>query len=290
MGHVASAAVILSAFALSFRKISDFDTWWHLAAGRWIATHRAIPATDTLSHTVRDHPLINLQWGFDLGLYLLHAHGGPLLACLAGAIVFSAAVLLLLRVVRVHLGSSFGAVLVLLVILTAQERIILRPELLSFLLFAAVISVLESGRGREGRGLFLLVPLMIVWVNVHALFVIGAFAIVCALVGTATAPSRRLVVWGGAALASVLINPYGLTGVLFPLRLVSRINGMNPVFQTVGEFASPFAAGWTDVSMVLYKVGLAIGCGAAVAALIRQPAAAPRPNGPRAANHSIGAA
>ncbi len=260
--------MILSAFALSFRKISDFDTWWHLAAGRWIATRGAIPATDTLSHTVRDHPWINLQWGFDLGLSLLHARGGPVLLCLVGAIVFSVAVALLLRVVRLHLGSSFGALLVVMVILTAQERIILRPELVSFLLFVGVLAVLEHGRGREGRGLFLLVPLMIVWVNVHALFVIGAFAIVCALVGTATAPSRRLVVWGGAALASVLINPYGLKGALFPLRLVSRINGTNPVFQTVGEFASPFAADWTDVSMALYKVGLAIGCGAAVAALV----------------------
>jgi len=265
---VACVAVILSAFALSFRKISDFDTWWHLAAGRWIATHRAIPATDTLSHTVRDHPWINLQWGFDLGLYLLHARGGPLLLCLVGAIAFSVAVALLLRVVRLHLGSSFGALLVLLVIVTAQERIILRPELLSFLLFAGVLSVLEHGRDREGRGLFLLVPLMIVWVNVHALFVIGAFAIVCALVGTTTAPSRRLMVWGGVALASVLINPSGLKGALFPLRLLSRINGTNAVFQTVGEFASPFAAGAGDLSMVIYKVGLAIGCGAAVAAFI----------------------
>jgi hypothetical protein len=157
---------------------------------------------------------------------------------------------------------------VLLAIVTAQERILLRPELLSFLLFVGVLSVLEHGRRREGRGLFLLVPLMIVWVNVHALFVLGGVAIVCALVGTATAPSRRLVVWGGAALASVLINPYGLKGALFPLRLVSRIDGMNPIFQTVGEFASPFAAGAADLSTALYKVGLAIGCGAAVAALV----------------------
>jgi hypothetical protein len=268
IGNVACAAVALSAFALSYRRISDFDTWWHLAAGRWIATHRAIPATDTLSHTVRDHPWINLQWGFDLGLYLLHSRGGAPLICLVGAIAFTVAVILLLRVVRLHLGSSFGALLVLLVVLAAQERIVLRPELLSFLLFVGVLSVLEPGRVREGRGLFLLVPLMIVWVNVHALFVLGAFAIVCAAVGTATVPSRRLVVWGGAALASVLINPFGLRGALFPLTLLSRINGSSPVFQTVGEFASPFASGANDLSMVLYKVLLAMGGAAAVAALL----------------------
>src|ERR1017187_1762099 len=188
IGITASAAVAMSAFALAFHKIDDFDTWWHLAAGRWIATHRAIPSLDTLSHTVRDHPWINLQWGFDLALYVLHARGGPALLCFAGAIVFLIAVVLLMRVVDLHVGSSLGALVMLLVILTAQQRITLRPELLSFLLLAGVLFVLEHGRRREGRGLFLLVPLMIVWVNVHALFVLGAFAIVSALVGTATRP------------------------------------------------------------------------------------------------------
>ncbi len=143
-----------------------------------------------------------------------------------------------------------------------------------------MLAVLEHGRDREGRGLFLLVPLMIVWVNVHALFVLGAFAIVCALVGTATAPSRRLPDLGRRGAGVRLDQPtYGLAGALFPLKLVSRINGSSPVFQTVGEFASPFAAGAADMSMVFYKVGLAIGGAAAVAALSVRPAAVACPGG-----------
>jgi hypothetical protein len=268
IGKAACVAVVMLAFVFSFHKLDDFDTWWHLAAGRWIAIHHAIPVTDTLSHTVRDHPWINLQWGFDLGLYLLHALGGPVLLCVAGAIVFSSAVILLLRFVVLHLGSSLGALFGLLVLLTAQERVVLRPELLSFLLLAGVLSVLEQARLREGRSLFLLVPLMVVWVNVHALFIVGAFAIVCAVAGNLTAPSRRLALWGGVALASVLINPYGLQGALFPLKLISRIDGSSPVYQIIGEFGAPFAAGATGLVIVLYKILLTIGCGAALTALI----------------------
>jgi len=268
LGRAASTAVALTAFALAFHKLDDFDTWWHLAAGRWIATHHAIPATDTLSHTVPDHPWINLQWGFDLVLYLLHARGGPVLLCVVGAIVFSVTVILLLRLVGRDLGSGWGALVVLLSLLAAQERITLRPELVSFLLLVGVLSVLEHGRRVEGRGLWLLVPLMIVWANVHALFVVGAFAIVCALVGTATRPSHRLMIWGGTALASVVMNPFGVEGALFPLKLVSRINGSNPVFQTIGEFASPFAARATGVSLVFYKIVLALGCATAILTLI----------------------
>src|SRR3990172_9033198 len=60
------ACTVTLAAMLAFRRLDDADTWWHLAAGRWIAGHRAIPPTDTLSYTVPDHPWINLQWLFDL--------------------------------------------------------------------------------------------------------------------------------------------------------------------------------------------------------------------------------
>ena len=268
LARAANVAVVLAAFAFSFRKIDDFDTWWHLASGRWIAVHHAIPTTDTLSFTVPDHPWINLQWAFDLVLYLLHAHGGPLLVGIAGAAVFVAAVVLLLRLVERQIGPGLGALLVLGVVVTAQERINLRPEIVSYLLLVAVLTVLDDGRRHDGRGWWRLVPLMLVWVNVHSLFVMGAFAIVCALVGTLEKPPRQLLVWGGAALASVVVNPYGLEGVAFPLKLVSRINGSMPVFQTIGEFGSPFAADAAGVSAVGYKVLLVLGIAAAVTALV----------------------
>lgn len=263
-----TALPIVTAFLIGFHKLDDFDTWWHLAAGRWIAMHHAIPHTDTLSHTARDHVWINLQWGFDLVLYLLHGAGGPVLLSFAGAAVFAATVAMLLRLVAARIGSVAGSLLVLVALLAAQERVTLRPELMSFLLLAAVLSVLDVARRFDDRGLFLLVPLMVIWANVHSLFVIGAFAIVCAMVGTRARPSKPLVAWGGAALAAVLINPYGLTGALFPLKLVSRINGSVPVFQTVGEFVSPFAAGASGTSVMLYKVLLAIGAAAIAAALV----------------------
>ena len=267
IGRAASAAVALLAFAFAFNKLDDFDTWWHLASGRWIAAHGAVPVTDTLSHTVRDQPWINVQWAFDLGLYQLHAIGGPVLLCAAGAIAFAAAIVLLLRLTATYLNSSVAALIGLLVVLAASERVALRPELLSFVLLAAVLTVLDLERRGNSRWLPLLVPLMIVWANVHALFVLGAFAIACALIGQGKASSRRFLLVGAAALVSVLVNPYGLTGALFPLKLVSRINGSTPVFATIAEFASPFAPDAPGLAIVFYKIVLAIGILAALWAM-----------------------
>jgi hypothetical protein len=43
---------LLVVLAFSLRRLDDYDTWWHLASGRWIAQHHAIPHTDVLSFTV----------------------------------------------------------------------------------------------------------------------------------------------------------------------------------------------------------------------------------------------
>jgi len=267
VGQLAVVAVAAFCATIAFRRLDDFDTWWHLAAGRWIVVHGALPATDTLSHTVRDHPWINLQWGFDLALYALHALGGPALLSAAAAAGFTIACLLTLRLARTHLGDVSSAVLLMLAVVAAQDRFAVRPEMLSFPLLACVLSVLDHGRRRDGRGLWGLVPLMLVWVNVHALFVVGAFAILCAMLGSMTPPSRKLLRWGGLSLAAALVNPFGLAGALFPLKLVSRIDGSNPAFQTIAEFRSPFSTGAAGVALDAYKVLLVIGCVLAVAAL-----------------------
>jgi hypothetical protein len=262
-GMIASLTAVLA-----YRKLDDFDTWWHLAAGRWIAGHAAVPSTDTLSHTVRDHPWIDLQWGFDVAIYLLHAAGGPVLLCLAGAAGFSLAAVLLFRLVRPHLGDVPGAGLVILALLAAQERFAVRPEMLSFPLLMGVLAVLERARISDGRGSWRLVPLMIVWANVHALFVIGVFAIACALADERTRRPRRLVMWGCASVAAVLVNPYGLRGALFPLKLLSRIDGSSPAFQTIAEFRSPFGADAGGMAVAAYKLLLVLGIGAVLSAFV----------------------
>ena len=268
-GGLPGLAVAALAGLLALRKLDDFDTWWHLAAGRWIAGHGAIPTRDVLSHTVRDHPWIDLQWGFDLGSYLLHRLGGPALLGVVGALGFTIAIMLTVRLIRPHLEVVPAAALVLVVVLAAQDRYAVRPEMLSSPLLVGILGVLEYGRLHEGRRLWLLVPLMIVWVNVHALFVIGLFAIGCAFFSATALFARKLAPWSAASAAAVLVNPYGFRGALFPLKLLSRIDGSNPVFQTIAEFRSPFAQDAGGVAIAAYKVLLGLGCAAAAAALVR---------------------
>jgi hypothetical protein len=260
---------------LSLRRLDDFDTWWHLAAGRWIFEHRSVPRVDVLSYTVSDHAWTNLQWLYDLLLYGLYRLGG------ADALVIAACVCLTLTLgivalrVRGSLGPVASAVLVLWVTVIASERFMIRPEMLTFVLFVAVIAVLHSARDDDGRRLWWLVPLMALWVNVHALFVVGLVALGTAMLSAelaalpllperwrdasrlGAAARRRLRIWGTAAFAVTLANPYGLAGALFPFaELLSRIDGSSNLFQTIGEFQRPFSGHFPTFSLRAYQLYL----------------------------------
>ncbi len=97
VGNLLPLATIAVGFVFALRRLDDYDTWWHLASGRWIFDNRTIPATDTLSFTVPDHPWINLQWLYDLVLYFLYSIGGANLLVLTAAAAFATALWLMMK-------------------------------------------------------------------------------------------------------------------------------------------------------------------------------------------------
>jgi hypothetical protein len=123
---VPAATVILAAM-LAFRRIEEPDTWWHLAAGRWMVEHRAVPRTDVLSYTLTDSAWINLQWLFDLFNFGLYTVGGATLVVIAGTVLYAAGMVLLLRNMRPALGPVAASLLALWALAIAQGRFTIRP-------------------------------------------------------------------------------------------------------------------------------------------------------------------
>jgi len=263
-------AVLLGA-SLAVRRLGDFDTWWHLASGRWIAVHHAVPSTDTLSFTVPDHAWVNLQWLFDVIVYGIYSLGGAPLLVIASALGLTVAVALLVGNIRLSLGPIATSLLTIWALVVVYERFICRPEILSFIYMGMVLRLLLGARYDEGSRLWWLVPIMLLWVNCHSLFVIGAYAIVCAMVAASAArigvlpaawragsdlgPSgtRRMLAAGAAACAATVVNPFGLEGMAFPFRLWSRIDGSHAAFQAIGEFRRPFSGYFETLPIGAYQ-------------------------------------
>ena len=120
-------AVIATAAALATRRVDDMDTWWHMAAGRWIVENGRVPYTDTLSYTVPDNPWINLQWLFDVLLYGVYSLGGENALVILAATCFSLGVWLLFANTRTFVDDITASVLVLWALVLAEERFMIRP-------------------------------------------------------------------------------------------------------------------------------------------------------------------
>lgn len=298
-------SVLAVSAALALRRLGDYDTWWHLASGRWIVAHRAIPGYDTLSYTVPDHRWINLQWLYDVVLYGLFSVGGADLLVISAAVSFTLAIWILFKNLRLSLGVVASSLLTLWAIVLAEERFLIRPEMVSFVLLGCVLWLLRTMRRDGGRRLWLLPVLMVVWVNTHALFIVGMFSIVCAAAAVfaarlpllplawrqatavSSAVAKRLLLAAAASLVATLVNPYFVDGALFPVELLTRIDGSRSVFQAIGEFRSPFSGYFLTPSISAYQLLFFVGISVVVVAAVSSASGSRRSGGPAAAGFDL---
>ncbi|HYB98540.1 MAG TPA: tetratricopeptide repeat protein [Candidatus Limnocylindrales bacterium] len=264
-------SALLLVATLAFRRLDDFDTWWHLAAGRWIARNGTVMSKDTLSFTVPDNEWVNLQWLYDLLLYAVYGAGGATALVLASVACFVATFVLLQRHVQRLIGPVLATLLLAWVATTVNERFLIRPEMATFPLLAAVQLVLTAGRERPAT-LRWLVPIMLAWTNLHSLFILGVAAMLCAIGGALVAEvpllprgwrrdsawpreaRKELLIWGSASLAATLINPYFFRALTFPFELMTRIDGSADVYQIIGEFRRPFSGYFLTYAIGSYQV------------------------------------
>ena len=247
------------------------DIWWHLKTGEWILRHRTIPRIDLYSYTVSDHPWIDLSWGFQLLLYIFYNFFG-----INGIILFKVSVvtltfMLLFRFFYPKIGLFLLLPTLSTTLLATHERLVERPEVLSYFFLVLYLLIVEKNRLKPTRFLDTLPLLQILWVNIHALFILGLLILISNCLGgllswlssrkkeRASFPKRECL----AAVASccvTVVNPYGLQGALFPLTLFGRINGELQVF-TMGilEFARPLAQYDPSLTLFLYKFLLLAG-------------------------------
>jgi len=261
--------VLLATAALALRKLDDSDTWWHLAAGRWIAENGRVPVTDPFSYTVPDHAWVNLQWLYDLVLYGLWQIGGANLLVLAAVAAYTCAIALLMGTLRRWVGPVTAAGLAAWALIVTEERFLIRPEMVSLVLLGIMLRLLLAAPESSPRRLIGLPLVVLLWVNTHSLFVIGLFCIACTVAGAVagaywrsmTAGNRgdrtRIVPLLACALACgavAFLNPYLARGVLFPLELLTRIDGSNSVYQSIGEFRAPWSGYFETLPISSYQV------------------------------------
>jgi hypothetical protein len=154
------------------------DSWFAFVSGREVA-HHGLPVHDHLTYWTLGHRWIDQPWLAQLLLYAFVAAGGAALALFAHAVLVIGAFALALIAAR-RLGGSVRAVswLTPLCVLPIAQSDGLRAQTLVYGLFVAVLWLLVLDSRTASRRIWLVVPLLAVWANLHGSVVLGA-ALVC---------------------------------------------------------------------------------------------------------------
>jgi len=267
--------VVSAAFLLGICRVSDSDVWTHLAHGRALVAARGFPAHEPFTFPSAAMPYYNTEWLFGLALYATYALGGLTAVVMLKAALLAVTAALLWRTAmlappgavedRGVVRSSIATVVVLAALLAMRYRFVERPDVALMVFIAATIYGLESFmvQGRR-RALYLLVPMAVIWANVHPSLIVAAGPFAAVIVGgiacrawrrwrsaieaAPTTEQLRVVgAAGGAALLASLFNPYGWDAVTLPFRLA----GSEWFTQEITELQRP--------RMVDHPIAVALG-------------------------------
>lgn len=165
---VAAATALIAPWSMV-----DADALSRLAIGRTIVTTGQVPATDPFTFTDPQRPWSNPEWLGDTLLYLVHHHLGR-----AGAqlykltLIAGGMVLTLLLATRAGATPLLAAGLLILLLPACVVRFTLRNEIHALWLVPAYGLLLQAAI-RDRRWLWGIVPLGVLWANLHASFPLG---------------------------------------------------------------------------------------------------------------------
>ena len=259
---------------LGFFQVSDEDTWWHLKQGELYVASRFLPAQDSFAFTTAGREWIKYSWLTDIPFYLICRAAG-----LPGLILLRLLVLLLLafllyRVLRgCDLHPLAAVLLVFLASLALRFRLYVRPELLSFLLLLVSMAILLRLQGARPGAAYALLPVQLIWTNVHASFVFGFALPGLVLLANLLPVARAAPAWGRLSLDRArlrhlatavaclpliaLLNPHGVSMLLFPFRQ-NTMTGLGTFAEWAEVWVLPeIDPIWWEVIVVLAVVLLA---------------------------------
>lgn len=245
-GLFLGTAVLLCLLPVT-KDIRDPDFWWHLRAGQLILSRRSLLPTDPFTYTATSHHWTMHEWLTEVSFAAMHAVGGLALVVVSLSLLTWVGVLCLFAAARLrrphHLALGVGLVLG---VVAGSPVWGPRAQMITFTGTCLLLLLVERHLRRGGRAIWLLVPLFLLWSNLHSGFIVGAGFLVLVLVaewiaartGGQAAPRprrRRLAAVTLACAAIVVVNPNGPQIYLYPF----ETQGSGAQQSLIQEWHSP---------------------------------------------------
>lgn len=227
-------------------RITIGDLGRHLKNGEIIVNSFSVPRTNLFTYTNHDFPFINHHWGFGVVSYLTNKiiglNGLQIIFILLSLITF----LIFFEIAWKYGNFYLASLLSILILPLLASRPDIRPEIFSNLFSGIFLWVLINYQQKKisAKYLLLLPIIQLLWVNLHIYFFLGLVLIATfAFEGFTKFFINRLkttnylrnlfLILLALSLVS-LINPAGIEGALYPLRIFNNYG-----FE-IGENTSAF--------------------------------------------------
>ncbi len=200
--------------------LADADIGWHIRTGEYVLNHHSVPYRDLYSFSKPGASWYAWEWLSDVIFALIFRAQGLKGVVLFSALVITAWAAVLLRLMFWRGANMVAAVTVCLLSVGASAvHFLARPHIWTLLLFVISIWLLESDRRGASARLWILIPLTVIWTNLHGGFLVLILLEGLLVVGTVAenwldgenigkGVGRYVLLLSGCAAAS-LANPYG---------------------------------------------------------------------------------
>jgi hypothetical protein len=234
----AAVAVLIPVLVMSGTPLFAIDLAYHLRAGDIMFDTHTVLRTDVFSAAAYGRPWLNQQWLAQIVLATAFRLGGwfglvMLRAILAGLVLTF--VFLACRAAGAATKRAAWLTAISGVLLPAG--LMLRPQLFGIACFA-VAAWLVARRGTHPNSVWMVIPLTVLWANLHGSFFLAPVLLVLAWGedrwGKGRA-ERAVLLAALGSLVATLVNPYGYRVWTYAVGLAR-----NPVIQeTIVEWQAP---------------------------------------------------
>jgi hypothetical protein len=209
-----SAGLYLLFVALFSNVVADNDLWGYLSFGRVFWEDGYYPYGDVFSYTPTKSVWVYHEWLTGLSFYFIYKYAGAAgLQLLRYVIVLATIYLIYLTALKKGGTPLFACIaLVPAILLISFGYVPVRAQVFTYFFFILTAYLLESARkGDRWAILAWLLPVQILWCNLHGGFVaglglIGLYALGECLSGRKYIP---IIIAGILATLATMINPYG---------------------------------------------------------------------------------
>ena len=250
-------AVAVTATFFFLHRVGLSDLFWQIKIGEVISQQLQIMYLDPFSYTTFGRLWVNHEWLACVVFYGVQYFGGfKALSFLSLFVGLVTALILFFGLLNQTKRTGWSLILTFIIFALGAPRFQqLRPELFGFFAFSVYLLLLSSPGRLNVKRLWLIVPLQLLWANVHGSAILGPGLIILYSVmafrfgrgreGLSRDEKKSLILFSVLSIVVSAINPYYLRIFIFPFEHLSH------------SFTLALTADWRANSLVGSYVDLA---------------------------------